>query len=110
MGAHFFLDMSESEIVASGAPAWKQTIMRAMARYGMFVGDTGGGFIKIESGSSFTSFGNADPWVQIAKDAGLPAWRNPATGKDQYRFDLTEGIDWATKLKMVSPCVSQNAC
>ncbi len=110
MGAHFFLDMSASEIVASGAPAWKQTIMRAMARYGMFVGDTGGGFIKIESGSSFTSFGQADPWVQIAKDAGLPAWRNPATGKAQYRFDLTQGVDWANRLKMAAPCVSQGGC
>ena len=103
MGAHFYLDMSDAEIDAARVPAWKRAVMRAAAHYGLFVGDTGGGGIQIESGSSFTSFGHADPWVGVARDAGLTPWHNPATGQDQYRFDLTQGIDWAGRLKMLAP-------
>ena len=43
-------------------PRWERTILQAMRRYGMFVGDTGGGGdwgIQFESPSSFTSFGLA---------------------------------------------------
>ena len=74
--------------------------------YGMFVGDTGGHAawgVQVESGGSYRSFGEADPWVGIARDAGLTPWHNPATGQDQYRFDLTQGIDWAGRLKMLAP-------
>ena len=103
MGAHFYLDMTDAEIDAAPVPDWKRAIMRAAAHYGLFVGDTGGTGIQVESGSSYTSFGYADPWVKIARDAGLSPWRNPETGKDQYRFDLTQGIDWAGRLKMIAP-------
>jgi hypothetical protein len=103
MGAHFYLDMSDSEINAAKVPEWKRTVMRAAAHYGLFVGDTGGGGIVVESGSSYTSFGLPDPWVKIARDAGITPWRNPETGKNQYRFDLTTGIDWQRRLRMLTP-------
>jgi hypothetical protein len=103
MGSHFYLDMSDAEIDAAQVSEWKRTIMRAAAQYGLFVGDTGGAGIQIESGSSFTSFGQEDPWIEIARDAGKTAWLNPDTGRDQYRFDLTTGIDWAGRLKMLAP-------
>lgn len=102
MGAHFYLDMSDAEIDAAPVPEWKRAVMRAAAHYGLFVGDTGGAGIQIESGSSYTSFGHADPWVKVARDVGLAPWRNPATGKEQYRFDFTKGIDWS-RLKMLAP-------
>ena len=103
MGAHFYLDMSDAEIAAAPVPEWKRTIMRAAARYGLYVGDTGGGGIVVESGSSYTSFGKADPWVAVARDAGIKPWHNPETGKDQYTFDLTTGIDWSHRLRMLAP-------
>jgi hypothetical protein len=102
MGAHFYLDMSDAEINAAQVPDWKRTIMRAAAHYGLYVGDTGGGGIVIESGSSYTSFGKADPWVQIARDAGLDPWWNSQVGTGQYIFDLTGGIDWS-RLRMLAP-------
>ena len=77
--------------------------MRAAARYGLFVGDTGGGFIKLESGTTYTSFGLPDPWVRLAEEAGLPGWTSPVTGNEQYVFDLTSGIDWEGRLKMAAP-------
>ena len=71
MGQHFFLEMTDAQIEALSVPSWQKTILRAMARYGLYVGDTGGGGwgIQFESGSSFTSFGQPDPWVRLGEPA-----------------------------------------
>jgi hypothetical protein len=95
MGQHFFLDMSAAEIEALGAPAWQKTVLRAMAEYGLYVGDTGGGFLKLESGASYTSFGQADPWVGVAKGAGVAASR-----EGTYTFDFAGAVDWRSQLKV----------
>ena len=111
MGQHFYLEMSEGEIDALAAPAWQKTILRALARYGMFVGDTGGpGWgIKIESGSSFTSFGKPDPWVGVARHASLvPSPRNDGTVR--YMFDMESTLDWGSELRVAAPCVSRGRC
>jgi hypothetical protein len=102
MGQHFFLDMSNAEINALGAPAWQKTILRAMAEYGLYVGDTGGGFLKLESGASYTSFGQVDPWLQLAEDEGLAGWRNPSSGSMEYQFDLSDAVDWNRYLKVAA--------
>jgi len=102
MGQHFFLDMSAAEIEALALPAWQETILWAMAEYGLYVGDTGGGFLKLESGSSYTSFGQADPWQQIAEDEGVEGWRNPSSGANEYQFDLSEAVDWSRYLKVAA--------
>ena len=102
MGARFFLDMTDAEIASAPVPVWKKTVMRAAARYGLIVGDTGGGFIKLESGTTYTSFGLPDPWVELAEDAGLEPWQD-STGRNRYEFDLTEGIYWAGRLRMAAP-------
>ena len=79
MGQHFFLEMTDAQIEALSVPSWQKTILRAMARYGLYVGDTGGSGwgIQFESGSSFTSFGQADPWVGL----GGEAWRQVGQGQ-----------------------------
>ena len=41
-GTRFQLDLSPAEIDALGVPEWKKTILRAMADYGLYVGDTTG--------------------------------------------------------------------
>jgi hypothetical protein len=102
MGQHFFLDMSEAQIEALPDPSWQKTILRAMARYGLYVGDTGGGFVKIESASSQTSFGQADPWVQVAKEAGISPWHDSSIGKDTYTFDLMGAVDWGRYLEVAA--------
>jgi len=108
MGSRFFLDMSEAEIDALDQPYWRKAILRAMAKYGMFVGDTGASpwAVAIESGSTYTSFGMEDPWVAWAKQQeGVAEWRG------KYYVDLGgEGIDFAKRLRVAAPCVSERTC
>ena len=89
-------------------PGWKKTILRAMARYGMFVGDTGSDYlgwtIAVESGSSYTSFGLPDPWETLAK------WYGIASDSGVHYFDLADTIVWENRLRVVQPCVAQATC
>jgi hypothetical protein len=102
--------MTEAEINALAIPEWKKVVLRALRRYGMFVGDTGGpGFqIQAESGSSFTSFGAEDPWVTLGRQYKVPSWGS--SGARTYSFDLRGAVDWAEHLRVVDPCVSQRTC
>ena len=111
MGQHFFLEMSEAEIEALPVAHWQKTILEAMARYGMFVGDTGGSGwgIVVESASSFTSFGGPDPWVRIARRIGLPETLAD-DGTPRYAFDMQGTVDWASELRVAAPCVSRGRC
>lgn len=108
LGARFFLDLSDRQIARLRVPEWKKTILTALARYGMIVGDTNGGNgawgLQLESGSSYTSFGKDDPWDALAEELG--AERN-----DQARvLVLDGGVDWARHLRQVAPCVSRGRC
>ena len=98
--------MSSAEINALSVPRWKKTILRAMARYGLYLGDTGGGAwgIQLESGSSFTSFGRADPLVAFARKNG---WRSYGR---LYVGNLRDGVDWARYLRVIDPCVARRSC
>jgi len=106
-GARFQLAMSDAQIAALPVPDWKKTILRAMAHYGMIVGDTGGSWgIATESGVVYTSFGQTDLWVSLAQQWGVPYY-----GPDQdWFFDLQDGVDWARYLRVVNPCVSRGSC
>jgi len=107
MGQHLYLAMSDDEIAALNAPDWQKTILRAMAHYGMFVGDTGGSpwGVEFESGSTYTSYGQADPWV---------AWAKQQPGETDWNGDAylprISGVDWSSRLKVVDPCVDQGTC
>ena len=107
MGARFQLAMSDSQIDALAVPRWKKTILRAMAHYGMYVGDTGGSpwDLQFESGSTYTSFGYADRMVAFAQQAGIPR-----SSSGRYYFDLSSGVDWQRHLRVVDPCVAQRTC
>ncbi len=98
--------MSDAEIDALAVPAWKKTIFRAMARYGMIMGDTGSGSfaIQAESGSTYTSFGYEDRLVTFARSVGAPLYNG------RYVFNLRDGVDYADRLRVIDPCVSQRAC
>jgi hypothetical protein len=112
MGQHFYLDMTDAQINALPGPLWQKTILRAMAHYGMFVGDTGGSSwdIQFESGSSYTSFGYQDPWARLGQQFGVPTWDGEADGKRRYIFDLRTAVNWGAALKVAAPCVAQAAC
>jgi hypothetical protein len=107
MGARFVLDMSDAEIDALRAPAWKKTILRAMSSYGMIVGDaigSGSWGLQFESGSSYTSFGRQDPFAALARRAGVGTWEG------MYVFNVHDGVDWESRLRLVAPCVSSADC
>lgn len=106
MGAHLQLAMSAEQIDALPVPAWKKTVLRAMAEYGVFVGDTGGGTwgVQMESGSTFTSFGHPDPLVEFARDNGWVPYGDVWVG------NLRDDVDWARYLRVIDPCVSQRSC
>jgi hypothetical protein len=99
--------MSDGQIAALPVPEWKKTILRAMAQYGMIVGDTGGTWgIGIDSGVVYTSFGHPDQWVALAQQWHVPYY----AGDRDYIFDLGSGVDWGRYLRVVSPCVSRGNC
>jgi hypothetical protein len=106
MGARFQLNMTDAEIGALKVPDWKKTILRAMAIYGMYFGDTGGGSwgVQAESGATYTSFGFEDRLVTFAKAARVPIYNG------RYVFNLRDGVDYAGRLRVIDPCVSQRTC
>jgi hypothetical protein len=112
IGQHLYLAISDAEIDALPAPAWRKAILRAYAHYGAFVGDTtgpGGNLgIGAESTQSWLSFGYADPWVALGKRYDLPTW--DSEGVLRYLFDARPGVDWASRLRVLDPCVSRGTC
>src|SRR5438445_13886746 len=105
MGAHFQLAMSDAEIDALDVDAWQKTILRALAHYGAYVGDTGGSWgFEQEAGVQYTSVGRSDPWIVFAR----------ANGWDRYRRrtwvgHLGQGVDWG-RLRVLDPCVARGTC
>ena len=106
MGQRFVLDMSEAEIDALNVPAWRKTIFKAMANYGLYVGDTGTGSwgIQFESGATYESFGIENPLKAFGRANNLPTYDGG------YVFNVRDGIDWQSKLRVVDPCVAQGTC
>jgi hypothetical protein len=99
--------MTPAEIDALDVPAYRKTILRAMARYGMYVADTGGSWGLIEeSGLVTTSYGFDDRWVILAQAVGAPYWPPDA----RYAIHLRDGVDWARYLRVIDPCVTQRTC
>ena len=88
----FQLDMSDAEIRALGVPRWKRGILRAMARYGMFVGDTGGialgPRVRVRLHLHELRLPGPDRHLRQAASAS----RREEDGR--YHFDVAEGIDW----------------
>ena len=105
MGARFQLAMPLEEIAALPVPPWKKTILRAMAEYGMYMGDTGGQWgVAFESGATYTSFGLEDEMVRFARENGVPERGG------RYVFNIRDGIDWGRHLRVVDPCVAEGRC
>jgi hypothetical protein len=80
----------------SGYPAWKQAVLRAAQRYGIYVVDTGGSptDIMFEEPISHTSLGYPNPFTQVQSSGA---------------FDLASG-GWWSRLRVVDPCVPQGTC
>jgi hypothetical protein len=110
LGARFQLDMTAAQIRALGLPRWKQAIYEAMARYGLIVGDTGGGdswSIQFESDSTYTSYGYPPLLEHLA--ATSPGWESDGDGRFTAEIDDPR-IDWKSQLREIAPCVSKATC
>jgi hypothetical protein len=105
MGTRLQLNLSRRAIDALPVPFWTRAILRAMATYGAFVGDTGGGGwgLQLESGATYTSFGRPDPLVTFARRVGL------ATFGRHYVLPLRGAVDWR-RLRVIAPCVTLRRC
>jgi hypothetical protein len=85
MGSHFQLNMTPQQINALPVRRWKKVFLRAMAEYGMFMGDTGSRnlfSIETEAGNQYTSLGYPDPWWTF----GQQQWELyiPTPGSTEY--------------------------
>lgn len=125
MGAHFFYDRTPTQIDALNIQPWKKTLLKALSRYGAFVGDTAG-FWGFEQESSYQyssvtdgekrwyNFGAANNWNQWYGDSSDPGDRY--FGKlfeknaDGSLTAETQEINFAAYLKILNPCVSQGQC
>jgi hypothetical protein len=107
MGTRLQLAMSDDQIAGLGLPKWKTAILTAMAHYGMYFGDTGGGGIGLqtESSATYTSFGVADPLLDWAKTAP-----GAVVSNGNWVLDIAGGVDWTRYLRVVDPCVAQGTC
>jgi hypothetical protein len=107
LGTLLQLNMTDTQIANSGAPAWQKTIMTAMAHYGMYVNDTDGiGNIELEAESdiSYTSLG------------GQPLMSNfiKARGGSYYaplkRWILSGRFIPLNRLRVISTCFAHGSC
>ena len=107
IGTRFQLAMSPARIDDLDVPDYRKALLRAMARYGMYVADTGGswGIVK-DSGLETLSFGLDDRWVGIARAVGAPYWEPDR----RYAINIRSGVDWARYLRVIAPCVARRTC
>jgi hypothetical protein len=113
MGSRFQLNMTAKQIKKLKVPKWKKAILTALRVYGAYVSDTTGdptqwGF-EVESGASFTSFGQPDPMVQLAQRSKIPSGDYNGNGQTEYWFDMAKGVPW-NKMRVLAPCTSQGTC
>jgi hypothetical protein len=99
LGARFKLAMTPLEITALNVPTWKKTILRALARYGGYVGATGGpgfGFL-LEDSTMYTSLSEPDPLAEFAEENEVAKWNG------QWVFKLAGGVEWRNRLRVLVP-------
>ncbi len=125
MGSHLQLAMTPAQIDALPVRPWKKVILKAMARYGMFIGDTGSQnlfSIETESGNQYLSRGVADPWWGYGS-ANWELFDPDGTGPEPHSYvgklynrpdDPDPSFDWManvwSKLRVLDPCVSRGTC
>ena len=107
LGTLFQLNMTDAQIAATGAPTWEQTIMIAMAHYGMYVNDTDGiNNIELEAESdiSYTSLGGPSMLNNLISQNG-GYFYSPLS-----RWIMTGPAIPVNKLRVVDPCFARGLC
>ncbi|MEU0883350.1 hypothetical protein ABZ345_32490 [Lentzea sp. NPDC005914] len=123
MGALFQLGMSVAEIDAldpQKVKPWHKVFLRAMAEYGMYLGDTGseGLFsIETEAGNQYLTVGHADPWRTYGQ-ANWEPWTHDGITEYVGKFfaprDPDPDLWWKNNiwshLRVLDPCVAAMTC
>jgi hypothetical protein len=105
VGARLQLAVSDAEIDRPGVARWKRAVLKALARYGAYVVDTGGSEIHValESDQGYASLGRPPRMLELFA-------RFHARSSGAYRYlALGSGVDWQ-KLRIVDPCVTEHTC
>lgn len=103
MGALVRLEMTDAQIDALPVPAWKKPILKALARYGSYIGDTTGNpamWWQFQAGESYTSFGYEDPVARFARDNQAQGGISYDPTYDDWHFDIKSGVDWRQYLRV----------
>lgn len=114
-GGWFQLNLTEAQIDAlSGISGWQKTILKAMSKYGMFVGDEGSNHsfeFQVEAAPTYT--GRTNPWIAWAEhERTLPNHHIVGDATDFY-LDFGAGLPpsfWAANLRLIDPCVIERTC
>jgi hypothetical protein len=93
-GAHLQLQISDAELNAF--PAWKRAILRSMRDYGIYVAETGGGFLKADYAPGTALATKWQNWLNAHdSEAGVNA-----AGRS---LDFVTGVQWGSRLRVVTP-------
>jgi hypothetical protein len=113
LGDWLYLDLTEAEIDAlrytNGTPLHPsmRLILRAMARYGIHIGDTGGyELAKPESYRMYSSMGAVSPLHQrgVAEN-----WTTYGAARVLRFRDVPTWV-WTERLRVIHPCVAAGTC
>jgi hypothetical protein len=124
LGSRFYLDMASTDIDALQIPDWKKTMLKALASYGGFVGDTNASpswlfYIETEQGSMYSALTGPDgrpyldPWWDFAQKNQWEPYQ-PSGAPAQLVGKLytagSDHFDYATqiwpKLRLLDTCIT----
>jgi hypothetical protein len=93
-GARLQLQISDTELAAF--PAWKRTILRAMRDYGIYIAETGGGFLKADYAANSALATKWQNWMSRNDD-------QPGVNAAYRTLDLVSGVNWRSRLRVIAP-------
>jgi hypothetical protein len=107
------LNMSDAEIDALDTSRYDKVIKKALAHYGAYVYDIGAdNSLLALSYLTYTTQGLADPWLGTI----LPDMKRFGVAQgsgDRWKLGPIFGglgVDWASKLRIIAPCVAASSC
>lgn len=110
-GSLLFLDYSDADIAAMGLPAWQEPLVRAAARYGIYVSDTtnatpSGLGLRFEGAGAYELEGIPAPvfdWLE-----GLGITPTTVAGAELYALPFLAGLpDVLSHIHVADPCVAR---
>jgi len=97
-GQRFYLDYTDAEIESLGFKPWKTAVLKALARYGFYIEDTGNSTTSFrwEGKLMYEPFGAPEPFTKIGEEQGVEK------SGSEYVFNLAQGVDWK-RLRAIAP-------